>query len=146
MFSCKKPKMTTYTASFTIVGMAYMSSTGDNATSPTPDSNDLNPDSFKVVMSNTTSERNPHSGTVTLLPSYTASSTIPASSSSSVRPSSTVPPISPEDEDNYLRNHRPGAKTSDASASALFRVDYERLKFRLVFIMWPAVIGLTMAL
>lgn len=144
MFSCKKPKMTTYTASFTIVGMEYMSSTGDNTTTPSPGPNELDPNSYKVVMSNTTSGSSSHSGTVTLLPSYTASSTIPSSSSS--RPSSTLPPISPEDEDDYLRHHRPGAKTSEASSSAVFHVDYERLKFRLVFIMWPAVIGLTMAL
>lgn len=35
---------------------------------------------------------------------------------------------------------------NDAGGTATRRVDMEKLKFRLVFILWPAMIGLTMAL
>lgn len=73
-------------------------------------------------------------------PAAYSSSTATATSTSSAQPTSTLPPITPEEEADYLHKHH--ASTSGATGV----LDYERLKFRLVFILWPAIVGITMAL
>lgn len=62
----------------------------------------------------------------------------------SARPTPTRPPISSDEEDAYLHAQSP---QYIAGASPVgHRIDFEKLKFRLVFILWPALIGITMAL
>lgn len=73
----------------------------------------------------------------------TSTSTVKSTSTSS-RPSAFAPPIASLEND-------PGLQPSMAgSAAAGLRkrptVDLERLKFRFVFIFWPTLIGITMAL
>ena len=138
MFSCQDPPLNIFTASFTINGMVYVSSSGDNTTTPFTGTGGLDPNSFGSSILNTTSNGTSHSVSATR-------STASASSTSSAQPSSTLPPITPEDEEEYLRNHRGPGAASRNSGTAL-QVDYERLKFQLVFIVWPAIIGITMAL
>ncbi|EKM48461.1 uncharacterized protein PHACADRAFT_266345 [Phanerochaete carnosa HHB-10118-sp] len=62
--------------------------------------------------------------------------------------SPTATPVSADDESAYRRAHEPhGASSSSGAAGGRHAVvDFERLKFRLVFILWPAVVGLTMAM
>ncbi|KAI0087241.1 hypothetical protein BDY19DRAFT_956916 [Irpex rosettiformis] len=139
MFSCKKPPVTIFTASFTIVGMAYMSSSGDNTTAWSPDSDGFDPDSLGPNSPNTTA-----TSTHSVSAVHSTGLSVSASATSSAQPSSTLPPISPQDEEDYLRNHRgPGAVSNGGTT---LNIDYERLKFQLVFIIWPAIIGITMAL
>ncbi|KAI0700337.1 hypothetical protein BC835DRAFT_1328467 [Cytidiella melzeri] len=137
MFSGKKLPVPVFTASFTIVGMANVSANGDNTTAPFKGSNGPKQDSLAPTTPNTTAGIS-RTGTATLLPHTTPSSSYPQPSASS-----TIPPISAEEEEDFLRHHR-GPHSS--AGSAILCVDYERLKFRLVFIIWPAVIGITMAL
>ncbi|KAG2065642.1 hypothetical protein BDR04DRAFT_1172901 [Suillus decipiens] len=60
-------------------------------------------------------------------------------SSSTPSPTSIVmPPLRPDDIGNVNRPSR--------SAGSAGRIDIEKLKFRVVFILWPALLGVTMAL
>ncbi|KAH7925236.1 hypothetical protein BV22DRAFT_1195311 [Leucogyrophana mollusca] len=69
-------------------------------------------------------------------PSLSGSST--SSSSKSSPPAYTAPPLRPGDV-----GFQPG---SQQSKNAGRHIDIEKVKFRLVFILWPALIGITMAL
>lgn len=61
------------------------------------------------------------------------------------KPPMGAPPVSNDEEAEYLKHdHQQIQQTSDAGGG--HRVDLERLKFRLVFILWPALVGITMAL
>ncbi|KAG1833634.1 hypothetical protein DFJ58DRAFT_918068 [Suillus subalutaceus] len=65
------------------------------------------------------------------------------SSSSGPTPSPTniaIPPLRPGDVGNIDQPSR------SSSSSAAGRIDIEKLKFRVVFILWPALLGVTMAL
>lgn len=65
-----------------------------------------------------------------------------------VKPPMAGAPVSNDEEAEYLKHdHAQIQQTSDAGGgTAAHRVDLERLKFRLVFILWPALVGITMAL
>lgn len=76
-----------------------------------------------------------------ILPNATSVSALqPVSTSIKLAP--TAPAVSSEEEDAYLHAHDGLPVTSSAERT----VDFERLKFRLVFILWPALVGITMAL
>jgi hypothetical protein len=54
--------------------------------------------------------------------------------------SNTVPPLRPGDVGNI---NQPSGNSRNGAAG---RIDIEKLKFRVVFILWPALLGVTMAL
>ena len=62
------------------------------------------------------------------------------------RPPSNGPPVSVEEENEFRKHDSAAAQINDAGGMAGQRIDLERLKFRLVFILWPALVGITMAL
>ncbi|GJE92426.1 hypothetical protein PsYK624_085800 [Phanerochaete sordida] len=81
-----------------------------------------------------------------VLPNTTTVSAL-APQRTSARPAASAPPVSASDEDAYLHAHGGGATSGAGGAGALGRhIDFERLKFRLVFIIWPALVGITMAM
>lgn len=61
------------------------------------------------------------------------------------RPSPSIAPVTPDEEDAYLHPHGPSSNSA-AGFSLGGRIDLERLKFRIVFVLWPAIVGITMAL
>ena len=129
-FACKKPKLSVYTASFTILDMSSMSAAGQNQPSSQP-----------KLASN---------ALITSYPNTTALSSSTSTHTTS-RSTPTAAPVSPSDEQAYLDAHTPkgpGANLASGSGSISFghRIDFERLKFRIVFILWPAIVGITMAL
>ena len=125
-FDCKKPQLSIYTASFTIIDMSSIPAAGQQ-TQPNPTTGGFFTPYLTLVLPNETT-------VATLAPQRT-----------STKPSPTLAPISPEDEDAYLHSHSP--KTNNAGESPIrHRFDFERLKFRMVFVVWPALIGITMAL
>ncbi|PSR71474.1 hypothetical protein PHLCEN_2v12639 [Hermanssonia centrifuga] len=65
------------------------------------------------------------------------------------RPTSATPsntPVTVEEENEHLRDESGQKMTSNAIRDYGLRMNLERLKFRLVFILWPALVGMTMAL
>ena len=130
-FSCKTAAISVYTAFFTILDMASLS---------------------PASMSNQTADMSDgfYTPYLTLvLPNATIVSTL-APQRTSTRPSPTAPPVSTDDENTYLHAHEPqsnnAARGSWIGNSLGRRIDFERLKFRLVFIIWPALVGITMAM
>ena len=57
-----------------------------------------------------------------------------------------IPPVTEEEAAEHSKHDGQRPQTSDAGGNAGQRIDLERLKFRLVFILWPALVGITMAL
>lgn len=98
--------------------------------------------------STTTATANPNLYTPYLtlvLPDTTVVSALsPRPASATPRPAAS--PVSSADEEEYLKHDFAHGQASDAGAGAAQRIDLERLKFRLVFILWPALVGITMAL
>ena len=130
-FNCKHAAVSVYTAFFTILDMAsLMPASMSNQTTLAPD--DLYTPYLTIVLPNTTS-------VTTLAPTR-----------ASARPSPTASPVSADDENAYLHAHDPQSNSaiggSSFGSSLGRRIDLERLKFRLVFIIWPAVVGITMAI
>ncbi|KAH7907446.1 hypothetical protein BJ138DRAFT_1129162 [Hygrophoropsis aurantiaca] len=71
--------------------------------------------------------------------SHSVTSSLASSSSTAIPPTTyTAPPLRPGDI-GYVPK-------SQQQKSAGRRIDIEKVKFRLVFILWPALIGITMAL
>ena len=82
-----------------------------------------------------------------VLPNTTIVSALPAHSVTSKVSTPTVAPITPEDEQAYLHSHTPNSDANVSPANSInHRIDFERLKFRIVFILWPAIVGITMAI
>lgn len=80
-----------------------------------------------------------------VLPNTTTVSAL-APQRTSARPAPTAPPVSADDESAYLHAHGETQSSGAAGTALGRRIDFERLKFRLVFIIWPAVVGITMAM
>ncbi|KAG1732847.1 uncharacterized protein EDB91DRAFT_1348938 [Suillus paluster] len=116
---------TIYSADFTIVvpGDSFLSSQGSISTST----------SGNLFFQATTSQP------LSLSPSSSTSSVVSGGS----MPSSTsivIPPLRPGDIGNIDQ------PSGNSKSSAAGRIDIEKLKFRVVFILWPALLGVTMAL
>ena len=130
-FTCKQPSTSYYTASFSILDMASISAAGQN------------------VSGNLTSATSHALSTPYLtlvLPNSTVVSALPARpTSAKATPTASRSAVSAEDEQSYLDSHTPKSAKS-VSNSITHRIDFERLKFRIVFIFWPALVGITMAL
>ena len=79
-----------------------------------------------------------------VLPNATTTSTLEPMPATTTEPLMTAPPISSLDGGQHMAH----GKTGSAAAGLRKRptVDLERLKFRFVFIFWPTLIGITMAL
>lgn len=125
-FFSKHPPVSAYTAFFTILDTSTMEAlrqgTLDNQTTPSADG--LYTPYLTLILPNATS----------------VSALLPVSTSIKLSP--TAPAVSSEEEDAYLHAHDGQPVTSGAERT----IDFERLKFRLVFILWPALVGITMAL
>ncbi|KAI1798278.1 hypothetical protein LXA43DRAFT_979611 [Ganoderma leucocontextum] len=126
-FTCEQPHHVAYTADFTVTGMSNLAPLDG----PTIDAHNESAVSISYVSPRLT----------VVLP--TATSTVKPISSPS-QPSAFAPPLASLESDPRLQ---PG-KTGSAAAGLRKRptVDLERLKFRFVFIFWPTLIGITMAL
>ncbi|KAM5532118.1 hypothetical protein V8D89_014211 [Ganoderma adspersum] len=127
-FTCEQPHHVAYTADFTVTGMSNI------APLDGPTINTHNESAFTIAYV-------PPKLTVTL---PTATSTVKPIIYSSSYPSGFAPPIASLENDPGMQP----IKTGSAAAGLRKRptVDLERLKFRFVFIFWPALIGITMAL
>ena len=128
VFTCQKPKKEIYTADFTVTGMAndfpLEGPIVDTWNASAPNLVYITPE-ITLVLPNTTVVS-------TLKP------TLAATASTTTAPPMTITP--PPD---------PPRQASSAQAVGVRKrptVDLERLKFRFVFIFWPTIIGLTMAL
>ncbi|KAI0795003.1 hypothetical protein C8Q75DRAFT_748511 [Abortiporus biennis] len=127
-FTCQKPRLTIYTADFTVTNMASVSQTEHTqqqklAASPAPNG--------------PSSTKNQYAPLTLGLPNSTY--TTP-----SAQPSNTVSPIADQQQDSG--DSSDGIPNQSGSSIAGRRVDMEKIKFRLVFILWPALIGISMAL
>ncbi|KAI8986855.1 hypothetical protein BD414DRAFT_461297 [Trametes punicea] len=127
-FICQQPPLTVYTADFTIINMANIypidGLTIDAHNESAPTITYITPELTLV------------------LPDATVVSTLKPTPVT-MRPTATAPPLTIEEDEPYAP-----AQTGAAVATAGKRptIDMERLKFRLVFIFWPALVGISMAL
>ncbi|KAG2151568.1 uncharacterized protein EDB93DRAFT_262620 [Suillus bovinus] len=122
-------EMVIYSADFRIVAQ------GDSI--PTPTNANASAGASSAVGS--TSGNLFFQATRTLSPSVSPSSSLSGSESgtSTSTPSTVMPPLRPGDV---------GSIDQPSRNSAAGRIDIEKLKFRVVFILWPALLGVTMAL
>ncbi|KAI0360775.1 hypothetical protein OH77DRAFT_1418783 [Trametes cingulata] len=127
-FICQQPPLTVYTADFTITDMASiypldgLTIDAHNETAP----------SVTYITPMLT----------LVLPGATIVSTLKPTPVT-MRPTSTAPPLSIEEDD------RPTNTQTGAAVATLGKrptIDMERFKFRMVFIFWPALVGISMAL
>ncbi len=129
-FVCQHPPVTIYTADFTITGMTSLfplhgpiiDSHNDSAASVvyvTPQLTLVLPDTTTV------SNLKPVPSTIRASPTPSSSTTL-------------------QDEGSGSSGPRNGALTAGVRKRPT--VDLERLKFRFVFVFWPTLIGITMAL
>lgn len=79
-----------------------------------------------------------------VLPNATTVSALPPQPTSA-KHTPALAPITEEQEEAYLHSHD-SLPSTGGGTSVAHRIDFERLKFRVVFIFWPALIGITMAL
>ncbi|KAG2031112.1 hypothetical protein BDR03DRAFT_973419 [Suillus americanus] len=115
--------MIIYSADFRIVAQ------GDSLRLPNVTNANASASASSVANSTTTTSQNLF---------FQATNTPSSSSSSTPSPTSVViPPLRPGDVGNI---------DQPARSSAAGRIDIEKLKFRVVFILWPALLGVTMAL
>ncbi|KAH9846384.1 hypothetical protein C2E23DRAFT_853037 [Lenzites betulinus] len=127
-FICQDPPVAVYTADFTIIDMA----------------------SISPMDGLTTDAHNESAPTVTyitpqltlVLPDATVVSTLKPTPIT-MRPTATAPPLSFE-KDGWHPELPIGAAMSMLGKRSTF--DAERFKFQLVFVFWPALVGVTMAL
>lgn len=125
-FNCKDRGVSIYTSMFTLTDMSSVVPAGQTNQSSTLTDGLYTP-YLTVVLPNATSVS-------ALAPLRTTA-----------RPSPSVAPVSPDEEDAYLHSH--GQSTNNAAGFSLGgSIDLERLKFRIVFVLWPALVGITMAL
>ncbi|KAF7792656.1 hypothetical protein EIP86_003753 [Pleurotus ostreatoroseus] len=134
------PHIEVYTATFTILNMSSIAAltpgphtpgaalANANQTTPAPDA--FYTPYLTLVLPNTTI-------TSALAPRPTSS-----------RAYAVATPVTPLDQSQVgdARTHTDGAMQRQRSDAGSGRVDLERLKFRMVFILWPALVGITMAL
>ncbi|KAH9896771.1 hypothetical protein C8Q73DRAFT_686963 [Cubamyces lactineus] len=127
-FICYQPPLTIYTADFSIINMATISPL-DGLTI------DAHNESAPTVTYSTP--------ILTLvLPNATIVSTLKPTPVT-MRPTTTAPPLTIEEDEPRL-SVQTGAATAALGKRPMF--DMERFKFRLVFIFWPVLVGITMAL
>ncbi|KAI0916196.1 hypothetical protein AcW1_009966 [Taiwanofungus camphoratus] len=133
-FICDDPPITVYSAEFTLTDMS-----------------DTRPyDGAEQAMTQSApTDTSPASISTAMLKFGPLNTTMVSTSTSTItRPSTaatgTPPPISDQNEDPYIKNKKTGA--SSGSLWKRTAVDLERIKFRVVFILWPALVGITMAL
>ncbi|KAI0330670.1 hypothetical protein GY45DRAFT_1323424 [Cubamyces sp. BRFM 1775] len=127
-FKCHQPPLTIYTADFTITDMATIfpldGLTIDAHNESAPMVTYITP---KLTL---------------VLPDATLVSTLKPTPVT-MRPTATAPPLTIEEDDSHP-SVQTGAAASTLGKQSMF--DMERFKFRLVFIFWPALVGITMAL
>ncbi|EJF63929.1 hypothetical protein DICSQDRAFT_167975 [Dichomitus squalens LYAD-421 SS1] len=128
-FTCEQPRHVVWTADFAVTGMSSLAPLDG----PTIDAHNESAVSISYVTPKLT----------VVLPGTTTTSTS-QSMPTTLEPSMTAPPISNLDGGQHMAH----GKTGSAAAGLRKRptVDLERLKFRFVFIFWPTLIGITMAL
>ena len=124
-FICQQPPQTTYTADFTIIDMATIAPL-DGLTI------DAHNESAPIVTYITPK-------LTLVLPNATLVSTLKPTPVT-MQPTATAPPLTIEEDEPQL------PVQTGAAAATLGNFDMERFKFRLVFIFWPALVGITMAL
>ncbi|KZT02851.1 uncharacterized protein LAESUDRAFT_762503 [Laetiporus sulphureus 93-53] len=145
-FICEDPPLTIYTADFTITAMDDTSPYGGSEHDAEVSSSSYATKTSASVYTATFS-LGPLSISTTFESSSTGqSSTSPSLTSSSINTpvSTSTSPVMTQTENPYMDKAKTGA-----SGSSIWRkttVDLERIKFRLVFILWPVLIGVTMAL
>ncbi|KZT18412.1 hypothetical protein NEOLEDRAFT_1143432 [Neolentinus lepideus HHB14362 ss-1] len=136
-FISKDPVLTIYTANFAIRPFSSNTLSNSTAIEPSPTtqapvdpapSNDMQPFFLTLVM--------PNSTVVSELP---------------LRPSPTPVTTYYAGEEHYNSSPGPGQfqpknKPYSASLSRSAVVDLEKLKFRIIFILWPALMGITMSI
>ncbi|TFY62234.1 hypothetical protein EVJ58_g3993 [Rhodofomes roseus] len=136
-FICEDPQITVYTARFTLTAM--------DDTPPYHRADKVEPRSTTysafAVGNDATSTFSSFSAIPTSL-NTSATSTYSSGMSSSTLSSSYYLPASTGDA--YRRQHHSSTGTSGSWKRNT--MDVERLKFRLVFILWPLLVGVTMAL
>ncbi|KAI0635068.1 hypothetical protein C8Q77DRAFT_674370 [Trametes polyzona] len=128
-FVCQHPPVTVYTADFTITDMA----------------------SIYPLDGLTIDAHNESAPTVTyitpaltlVLPDATVVSMLKPTPVT-LRPSATTPPLSTEDHDDYHDDIQTGSAAANLGKRPI--LDMERFKFRMIFVFWPALVGMTMAL
>ncbi|KAI0746712.1 hypothetical protein C8Q80DRAFT_1176900 [Daedaleopsis nitida] len=134
-FVCQHPAITVYTAEFTITGMATL----PPLDGPTLSSHN---GSHPSIVYGTPPD------TAVSTPKPSASKPLSTSVSTSPTPTSTST-VQDEDEaegfGDYMRTH-PANDAVTLGPRKKPTVDLERLKFRFVFVFWPTLIGITMAL
>ncbi|KAI0717446.1 hypothetical protein C8T65DRAFT_805148 [Cerioporus squamosus] len=132
---CEDPSITVYTADFTITGMTNLYPFGGPSTT---DNNNTDPNVVYVTPMLTL-----------VLPESTIVSALKPTPST-LSPSGTAPSESTlEDEGFHSRMRGPGQLQSGAAAAGIRKrptVNLEYLKFQSVFIFWPTLIGIAMAL
>ncbi|KAI9064754.1 hypothetical protein FKP32DRAFT_1625347 [Trametes sanguinea] len=132
-FVCQDPPLTVYTADFGITDMANMAPLDGLTIDP---HNESVPTVTYITPMLTL-----------VLPDATVVSTLKPTPVT-MRPTPTAPPFTVEEDDEP----RVPAPTQTGAAVAMLGIgkrptfDMERIKFRLVFIFWPALVGISMAL
>ncbi|KAI0079796.1 hypothetical protein K474DRAFT_1638964 [Panus rudis PR-1116 ss-1] len=135
-FVSTQPVLTIYTADFTITNMAPKSL--KDSTSKSTHNGKFVTRTSSTFVSTATANDHFQSGPYTYPTSSLPNSSKPPSSQETTPVSS----FGSSDGEGQARS-RPLTSNSGPASK---RIDYEKLKFRIVFILWPAVIGLTMAL
>ncbi|CCM01780.1 uncharacterized protein FIBRA_03847 [Fibroporia radiculosa] len=135
-FICETPPLTVYTADFTITAM--------DDTSPFQGAE-------KAVISSTVGGAEAAMSTSSAIAPYpsspstmTTSSTVSSTTQTSSPTSTTSSPTGTQTHNPYMNKAKTGA--SGGGLWTRTTVDLERVKFRLVFILWPMMIGITMAI
>ncbi|KAI0816872.1 hypothetical protein BC628DRAFT_1413983 [Trametes gibbosa] len=127
-FICQDPPVTVYTADFTIIDMASIYPIG----SLTLDAHNESAPTVTYITPELT----------LVLPDATVISTLKPTPVT-MRPTATAPPLSLEEDGSHPDVQVGAAMSVLGKRSTL---DIERFKFRLVFVFWPALVGVTMAL
>ncbi|RPD65421.1 hypothetical protein L226DRAFT_242918 [Lentinus tigrinus ALCF2SS1-7] len=134
-FICQEPAVTIYSADFTITGMTNLYPLDG------PSIDDYNATDPNVVYVTPML-------TLVLPGSTVVSALKPTPSTISPSPSATAPSVSTY-EDQGLDSRMRGHRLSDAGVASIRKrttVDMEYLKFQSVFVFWPTLIGIAMAL
>ncbi|TFY83278.1 hypothetical protein EWM64_g717 [Hericium alpestre] len=132
-FVSDHPKIVVYTARFTIIGMAGPDAGDDSSSS----SSDAEPLSVDVVIP----------GTYKTAPLFTLvypSTTFISSQAAIATPTTVSAPPLPSHDSNEKQSGP--SENGEQRNAAVGRMDMEKIKFRLVFILWPALMGITMAM
>ncbi|RDX54434.1 hypothetical protein OH76DRAFT_1397729 [Lentinus brumalis] len=132
-FICEDPPLTVYTADFTITGMTDLTPFGGPYVD---DHNNTDPNVVYVTPMLTL-----------VLPDTTIVSALKPTPST-VSPKATAPPESTLEDEGFNSRMRGQVQSGAAAASIRKRptVNLEYLKFRSVFVFWPSLIGIAMAL